>query len=146
MLVVLFRFPSFSINISEKPVLGKISLIRRAKSAVSRSSSAKKKTDKHPLFLIAWDDIDYQTTDIGVVNANYQEDDESFPAKEIEENNDIIGNDEEEEPVTVEEVRRRMEEFHQKRKSSADSESTDRSKTSKHSKKRQTVVKGSRNK
>ena len=35
----------------EKPVLGKISLIRRAKSAVSRSTSRKRKTDQHPLFI-----------------------------------------------------------------------------------------------
>uniref|UniRef100_A0A182KAD1 Ion transport domain-containing protein n=1 Tax=Anopheles christyi TaxID=43041 RepID=A0A182KAD1_9DIPT len=40
----------------EKPVLGKISLIRRAKSAVSRSTSRKRKTDQHPLFMIAWED------------------------------------------------------------------------------------------
>jgi hypothetical protein len=41
---------------AEKPVLGKISLIRRAKSAVNRTSSSKRKGNQHPLFHIAWDD------------------------------------------------------------------------------------------
>lgn len=40
---------------SEKPVLGKISLIRRAKSAVSRTTCEQKANDKHPLFHVAWE-------------------------------------------------------------------------------------------
>lgn len=39
----------------EKPVLGKISIIRRAKSAVSRTTFEQKTNDKHPLFHVAWE-------------------------------------------------------------------------------------------
>lgn len=47
----------------EKPVLGKGSLVRRAKSAVSRRSSSKqRRTDEHPLFMIAWDENPLQTS------------------------------------------------------------------------------------
>lgn len=42
----------------EKPVLGKISLVRRAKSAATRTSSDKKKSDENPLFNVAWEDIE----------------------------------------------------------------------------------------
>jgi hypothetical protein len=43
----------------EKPVLGKISLVRRAKSAATRSSSDKRKQEDHPiLHQVAWDEID----------------------------------------------------------------------------------------
>lgn len=39
----------------EKPVLGKISLIRRAKSAVTRTACEQKTNDRHPLFHMAWE-------------------------------------------------------------------------------------------
>lgn len=42
----------------EKPVLGKISLVRRAKSAATRTSSDKRKSDENPLFHVAWEDIE----------------------------------------------------------------------------------------
>lgn len=43
----------------EKPVLGKISLVRRAKSAATRTSSDKRKPDnENPLFNVAWEDIE----------------------------------------------------------------------------------------
>lgn len=42
----------------EKPVLGKISLVRRAKSAATRTSSDKRKNDENPLFNVAWEDIE----------------------------------------------------------------------------------------
>lgn len=55
----------------EKPVLGKGSLIRRAKSAVSRRSSSKqRKTDEHPLFKIAWED---QPLSAGLFNYTYDD-------------------------------------------------------------------------
>lgn len=81
----------------DKPVLGKISLIRRAKSAVSRTSSAKKKSDEHPLFLIAWDEKLDDKLDEGFSNEGFLDD-------EIE-------------------VQAKMEQFQIKRKSSPDSES-----------------------
>lgn len=42
----------------EKPVLGKISLVRRAKSAATRTSSDKRKIDENPLLTVAWEDIE----------------------------------------------------------------------------------------
>lgn len=55
----------------EKPVLGKGSLIRRAKSAVSRRSSSKqRKTDEHPLFKIAWEE---QPLSTGLFNYTYDD-------------------------------------------------------------------------
>lgn len=42
----------------EKPVLGKISLVRRAKSAATRTSSDKRKSDENPLFHVAWEDVE----------------------------------------------------------------------------------------
>lgn len=85
----------------DKPVLGKISLIRRAKSAVSRTSSAKKKSDEHPLFLIAWDEPSVEKIDEGFSNEGFLDD----------------------EILTVDEGLVKMEQFHIKRKSSPDSES-----------------------
>lgn len=43
----------------EKPVLGKISLVRRAKSAATRTSSDKRRTEENPLYSnVAWEDIE----------------------------------------------------------------------------------------
>lgn len=98
----------------EKPVLGKISLMRRAKSAVSRTSSGKKKTDEHPLFKIAWDE-DF-----------IKDDKSSIPIDEIGKENLGFLNDEAEEDeiiVSVEEVRREMALFHLQHKSSSESDS-----------------------
>ncbi|XP_053678362.1 uncharacterized protein LOC128728743 [Anopheles nili] len=90
----------------EKPVLGKISLIRRAKSAVSRSTTRKRKTDQHPLFMIAWEDKSEQ----GRVGAG-------VPAGEPPVTGAPSGPGEiapEPDAVTVEELHRRMEQFHQR--------------------------------
>lgn len=46
----------------EKPVLGKISLVRRAKSAATRSSSDKKPQDDHPVLQVAWEEIEVNKT------------------------------------------------------------------------------------
>lgn len=62
----------------EKPVLGKGSLVRRAKSAVSRRTTNKQKqrrTDEHPLFMIAWDEQPLQSG----YNYNYEQDDMKTP-------------------------------------------------------------------
>lgn len=44
----------------EKPVLGKISLVRRAKSAATRTSSDRRKSSdqENPLYNVAWEDIE----------------------------------------------------------------------------------------
>lgn len=47
----------------EKPVLGKISLVRRAKSAATRTSSDKRKTEENPLYNVAWEDIEVRQCD-----------------------------------------------------------------------------------
>lgn len=44
----------------EKPVLGKISLVRRAKSAATRTSSDRRKTEENPLYNVAWEDIEVE--------------------------------------------------------------------------------------
>uniref|UniRef100_A0A182Q619 Ion transport domain-containing protein n=1 Tax=Anopheles farauti TaxID=69004 RepID=A0A182Q619_9DIPT len=89
----------------EKPVLGKISLIRRAKSAVSRSTSRKRKTDQHPLFMIAWEDKGDQGTTVGLM---YDPAVATAPGEATEQD-----------AVTVEELHRRMEQFHQRSRGSS---------------------------
>lgn len=92
---------TFHSSETEKPVLGKISLIRRAKSAVSRTASAKKTNDKHPLFHVAWEEQGiYDQTNVtmqpnGITNMAFMND----PT-------------EQDEIVTVEEVKRQTELFH----------------------------------
>ncbi|XP_050074270.1 uncharacterized protein LOC126561931 [Anopheles maculipalpis] len=110
----------------EKPVLGKISLIRRAKSAVSRSTSRKRKTDQHPLFMIAWED-----------KGDKGRPGEQFPGL-VGQPEDLLyahhpvsathggtsgtvapGEAPEQDAVTVEELHRRMEQFHQRSRGSS---------------------------
>ncbi|EAT38898.1 AAEL009258-PA [Aedes aegypti] len=131
---------------AEKPVLGKISLIRRAKSAVSRTTSRKKKTDQHPLFTIAWDDKNLTRThpeDFGALNTAYEYSAEDFKQDVDEEARE----EEEDEGVTVEEVHRRMEELHHRGRASLerDSNSTESSKKHPH-RKRQGMGRGRNNK
>ncbi|XP_065076368.1 uncharacterized protein iav [Ochlerotatus camptorhynchus] len=106
---------------AEKPVLGKISLIRRAKSAVSRTTSRKKKTDQHPLFMIAWDDKNLTRTqpeDFGALNTAYE-----YCTEDLQHDVDEEAKEDEEEGVTVEEVHRRMEQFHQRSRASLERDS-----------------------
>lgn len=92
--------------LTDKPVLGKISLVRRAKSAVSRISSAKKSNDKHPLFHVAWEEQDLQNL-LNLTN-NLGDYGHAQPAQEADPNI----KDENDEIPTVEEVKRHMEMFH----------------------------------
>lgn len=94
-------------GVGDRPVLGKISLMRRAKSAVARTPSGKKKSDKHPLFAVAWDEIKVKNKEMGITNDAFERDQEM-----------------DDEIVTVEEVKRKMELLHLQRKSSPDSDST----------------------
>lgn len=130
---------------AEKPVLGKISLIRRAKSAVSRTTSRKKKTDQHPLFTIAWDDKNLARThpeDFGALNTAYE-----YCAEDLKHDVDEEAKEEEDEGVTVEEVHRRMEQLHHRGRASLerDSNSTESSKKHPH-RKRQGMGRGRNNK
>ncbi|XP_058444358.1 uncharacterized protein LOC131426000 [Malaya genurostris] len=133
---------------AEKPVLGKISLIRRAKSAVSRTTARKKKTDQHPLFMIAWDDKNVARAvqeDFEALNTAYEYTDEDLKHDVDEEAKEVHEDDGEE--VTVEEVHRRMEQFHQRARTSPerDSNSTESSKKSA-SRKRHGIGRGRNNK
>uniref|UniRef100_A0A182P182 Ion transport domain-containing protein n=1 Tax=Anopheles epiroticus TaxID=199890 RepID=A0A182P182_9DIPT len=94
----------------EKPVLGKISLIRRAKSAVSRSTSRKRKTDQHPLFMIAWEDKG-ERDDAGGRPGWSQHDPGAGTSHPVGgARGETTGP--EQDAVTVEELHRRMEQFH----------------------------------
>ncbi|XP_035782462.1 uncharacterized protein LOC118461347 [Anopheles albimanus] len=122
----------------EKPVLGKISLIRRAKSAVSRSTSRRRKTDQHPLFMIAWEDkaqLDQSPALTGCVGSASGDEPllllmdgsrapaciNNSPYQHAGTTDGYPGaNDDNEDAVTVEELHRRMEQFHQRSRSSSD--------------------------
>lgn len=95
---------------SERPTLGKISLIRRAKSAVNRSSlAAADRQEEHPLFKIAWDEITaaaamtspppYEAAAASADNGGFEIDESVYEQDTV---------------VTVEEVRQQMELFHTK--------------------------------
>ncbi|GAB0098795.1 Transient receptor potential cation channel subfamily V [Sergentomyia squamirostris] len=102
----------------DRPVLGKISLIRRAKSAVSRSASAKRRHDEHPLFHIAWDE---PRTDQPMESTPPAQ---SPPLQDEGVDNEAYEPAEDEELVTVDDVKRQMEAFHLRpRKQSVDSQS-----------------------
>lgn len=94
----------------EKPVLGKISLIRRAKSAVSRTTFEQKTNDKHPLFHVAWEqqqqrDKARPNTCTGAGSTIKT----SSITVDIDPNNAQHGDDD---IVTVAEVKNHMEMFH----------------------------------
>lgn len=95
----------------EKPVLGKISLIRRAKSAVSRTTCEQKTNDKHPLFHVAWeqrDNVKQRPATTGAISSTKT----SSVTVEIEPGVPDGGDAEDEEYVTVAEVKSHMEMFH----------------------------------
>lgn len=81
----------------ERPILGKVSLMRRAKSAVSRSIIERKINDKHPLFSVAWE----KSSSIGKQDSH---------TIDINVDNDERGSDPD--IPTPEEVKRHMEMFH----------------------------------
>uniref|UniRef100_A0A182SDK7 Ion transport domain-containing protein n=1 Tax=Anopheles maculatus TaxID=74869 RepID=A0A182SDK7_9DIPT len=110
----------------EKPVLGKISLIRRAKSAVSRSTSRKRKTDQHPLFMIAWEDKGDKgrPADQFVGGGRIGQPEDllyAHPASAVHAASGTVapGEAPEQDAVTVEELHRRMEQFHQRSRGSS---------------------------
>lgn len=99
-------------------MLGKISLIRRAKSAVDRSSSAtsKRNHERHPLFHIAWDEKDFQQP----IGGAFQNDGFVFDEAIVAADGTVIGEetkaaDDDDVPMTVDEVKRHMEQFHMRK-------------------------------
>lgn len=105
----------------EKPMLGKVSLVRRAKSAVSRSIIERRINDKHPLFSVATEK-------------------ENAPDKPIEHAIHLnVGGDEngsDDDIPTPEEVKRHMELFHLRRGQPLASTKLADTRKSKHSKSR----------
>lgn len=122
----------------ERPILGKVSLIRRAKSAVSRSIIERRINDKHPLFSVAWEDQKQQVAksesltrqDSHTVDINVDDDDDEHGS-----NDDV---------PTAEEVKRHMELFHLRRGQPPPSAKLDESRKSKHSKCRSAKTKSNR--
>lgn len=115
----------------ERPILGKVSLMRRAKSAVTRSITERKINDKHPLFSVAWDNQkslsmgkqDSHTIDINV------DDDERGSDPDI---------------PTPEEVKRHMEMFHLRHGQPPASAKLSEGRKSKNSKSRSAKTKSNR--
>lgn len=114
----------------ERPILGKVSLMRRAKSAVSRSIIERRINDKHPLFSVAWEDQksiakqDSHTIDINVDDDDQHGSDDDIP--------------------TPEEVKRHHELFHLRRGQPPPSAKLEESRKSKHSKSRSAKTKSNR--
>lgn len=113
-------------------VLGKVSLLRRAKSAVSRSIIERKINDKHPLFSVAWDS--QKSSSIGkqdshTIDINVDDDDERGSDPDI---------------PTPEQVKRHMEMFHLRHGQPPASAKLSESRKSKHSKSRSAKTKSNR--
>lgn len=88
--------------IGDRPVLGKVSLIRRAKSAVSRTTAEQPPlNDKHPLFEEAWD----------IPKVAQENDSETYSISQDDEEEEEAEDD----TPTVDEVKRHMELFHLRR-------------------------------
>lgn len=113
-------------------VLGKVSLMRRAKSAVSRSITERKINDKHPLFSVAWES--QKSSSIGkqdshTIDINVDDDDENGTDPDI---------------PTPEQVKRHMEMFHLRHGQPPASAKLCESRKSKHSKSRSAKTKSNR--
>lgn len=120
----------------ERPILGKVSLMRRAKSAVSRSIIERRINDKHPLFSVAWEHQKQAAKgsarqDSQTININVDDDDDAEHGSD----DDI---------PTPEEVKRHMELFHLRRGQPPPSAKLEESRKSKHSKSRSTKTKSNR--
>lgn len=111
----------------ECPILGKVSLMRRAKSAVSRSIIERRINDKHPLFNVAWKN---QTS---MTKSNLISKNESQTI-DININDDDKCSDDD--IPTPEEVKRHMELFHLRRGQPPPSAKLEEPRKSKHSKSR----------
>lgn len=120
----------------ERPILGKVSLMRRAKSAVSRSIIERRINDKHPLFSVAWEEQKTTTRtesitrqDSHIIDFNVDEGGENPSDDDI---------------PTPEEVKRHMELFHLRRGQPPPSSKLDESRKLKQSKNRSSKTKSNR--
>lgn len=120
----------------ERPILGKVSLIRRAKSAVSRSIIERRINDKHPLFSVAWDD----QKPVAKSDSLTRQDSHTI---DINVDDDEVGSNDDDLP-TPEEVKRHMELFHLRRGQPPPSAKLDESRKSKHSKCRSAKTRSNR--
>lgn len=112
----------------EKPILGKVSLMRRAKSAVSRSIIERRINDKHPLFMVSTEKEKTTST-----NADNMPKSDSHT---IDISLDDDENASDDDIPTPEEVKRHMELFHLRRGQPPASAKLDGNRKSKHSKSR----------
>lgn len=88
----------------EKPMLGKVSLIRRAKSAMTKSSTQRKNSEEQPLFKAIWDFLDKRENfNVGAENKAFEIEKTSSEA------------DDDDNVSAAEEIRRQMETLHMKR-------------------------------
>lgn len=112
----------------DRPVLGKVSLIRRAKSAVSRTTADQPPlNEKHPLFHMAWD------APKSTPHTNENESD----TYSVNESFEGINSDADDNYApTVEEVKRHMELFHLRRSIPPTSAKLKEAQTGKYSKQR----------
>lgn len=119
----------------ERPILGKVSLIRRAKSAVSRSIIERRINDKHPLFSVAWEN----QNSVAKSDSLAKQDSHTI---DINVDDDEHGSDDD--IPTPEEVKRHMELFHLRRGQPPPSAKLEESRKSKHSKSRSAKTKSNR--
>lgn len=108
---------------SERPVLGKVSLIRRAKSAVSRTTIDQSINDKHPLFNAAWEKRKPKLSEY-----------ESFKCEPDSMSRNCEDENDAGDMPTVDEVKRHMELFHLRRSIPPPSAKLKEAQTGKHSK------------
>lgn len=119
----------------ERPILGKVSLIRRAKSAVSRSIIDRRINDKHPLFSVAWEDQKAIAKSESLARQDSHTIDINVDDDEHGSNDDL---------PTPEEVKRHMELFHLRHGQPPSSAKLEESRKTKHSKCRSAKTRSNR--
>lgn len=119
----------------ERPILGKVSLMRRAKSAVSRSIIERRINDKHPLFSVAW-----ENQKVAVKSQSLTKQDSHAIDLNVDDDEHASDDD----MPTPEEVKRHMELFHLRRGQPPPSAKMEESRKSKHSKSRSAKTKSNR--
>lgn len=122
----------------ERPILGKVSLMRRAKSAVSRSIIERKINDKHPLFSVAWNS---QKSSMSKGESIAKQDSHTIDMNV--DDDDDCGSDDPDIP-TPEEVKRHMELFHLRHAKPPASAKLNEGRKFKHSKSRSAKTKSNR--
>lgn len=120
----------------ERPILGKVSLMRRAKSAVSRSIIERRINDKHPLFSVAWENQKSVAKNDSLAK-------QESHVIDINVDNDAKHGSDDDLP-TADEVKRHMELFHLRRGQPPPSAKLDDCRKSKHSKSRSAKTKSNR--